>query len=142
MSKLTEEKQSQPFTSSTHETPTLKPFITCALVTRYGLNAASRKTSGIIDWIYFVFHSATMLLFGLSIGAMCGAFAGSWLLKSGRVPVTYLIIVSRWSWAVGGVLGFAFTFWLVSRWFQSHRNAARKNRAQNDSNQSDFDTTL
>ena len=131
------EKTPDPFTSSTHETSAPKP-----LVTRDGLNAAARKTSGVISWIYLVFHSAALLLFGLSIGAMSGAFAGSWLLKSGRVPTTLLIHVSRWSWAVGGVLGFAFTFWLVARWFQTHRKLARNNRAQNDIDQNDLDTTL
>ena len=110
------EKAPNPFMSSTHEVPPSKP-----LVTRDGLNAAARKTSGVVGWIHSLFHGVAMLLFGLSIGAMFGAFAGSWLLQSGRVPTALLIHVSRWSWAVGGALGFALTLWLVRSMFGRKR---------------------
>lgn len=114
------EKAPNPFTSSTHETQVAKP-----LVTRDGLKAAARQTTGVIGRIHLFLHAVAISLFSLSIGAMFGAFVGSWLLQSGRVPTAFLIHVSRWSWAVGGTLGFALALWLMRSMIFGHKRTSK-----------------
>ena len=66
------EKAPNPFTSSTHETQVAKP-----LVTRDGLKAAARQTTGVIGRIHLFLHAVAISLFSLSIGARADGISDS-----------------------------------------------------------------